>query len=73
VVSLGVFVGPPTFGYIVDKTGSYSYAWLFFSAAMGAAALLLHLVREPGEEGGGGKWSRSPHVEPRKILPETIT
>ena len=72
VVSLGVFIGPPTFGYIVDRTGSYSYAWLFFSAAMGAAALLLTFVREPGEDGGMGKRSRPPRIEPGKILGETI-
>ncbi len=71
VVSLGVFVGPPTFGYIVDRTGSYSYAWLFFSAAMGAATLLLTLVREPGEEGRGGTRSRASRVEPGETLPET--
>ncbi len=73
VVSLGVFIGPPTFGFIVDKTGSYSYAWLFFSAAMGVAALLLPLVRESGEEGGGGNKILSPSIDSRKILPESIT
>lgn len=44
---LGVFFGPPFFGYIVDQTHSYSYAWLIFSLMIGLTTLFMGLVHEP--------------------------
>jgi predicted MFS family arabinose efflux permease len=45
--NIGIFVGPPLFGWIVDRAGSYSPAWwTMFGAALLAAALLA-LIREP--------------------------
>lgn len=43
----GALFGPPLFGYIVDVTGSYAYAWLVFAFIMGLAAAATHLVHEP--------------------------
>ena len=45
--NVGIFIGPPLFGYIVDRTGSYSPAWWSMVAASLAAAGLLLFVREP--------------------------
>ena len=45
--NVGVFLGPPLFGLIVDRTGSYTPAWWAMVAAAGAAACLLALVCEP--------------------------
>ena len=44
--NVGIFFGPPLFGHIVDRTGSYPAAWwtLAFSAAV--ALVLLLFVRE---------------------------
>lgn len=47
IVSVGVIFGPPLFGVIVDRTGSYSSAWMIFSALLLGAALLVRLVRDP--------------------------
>jgi MFS family permease len=44
--NLGIFVGPPLFGLIVDRTGSYAPAWWAMVAASGAAVALLAFVRE---------------------------
>jgi sugar phosphate permease len=44
--NIGIFLGPPLFGLIVDRTGSYVPAWWAMVAAAGAAVLLLALVRE---------------------------
>jgi len=45
--NIGIFAGPPLFGLIVDRTGSYAPAWwAMVVAALGAAALLA-FVREP--------------------------
>ena len=45
--NIGIFVGPPLFGWIVDRTGSYSAAWWTMLGAALLAAMLLALVREP--------------------------
>lgn len=39
--SLGVVLGPPTFGWIVDKTGSFSTAWIFSAFEMLVVIALL--------------------------------
>jgi MFS family permease len=43
----GIFFGPPLFGYIVDQTQSYSYAWFIFSLMTGLATLFIGWVHEP--------------------------
>jgi len=43
----GIFFGPPFFGYIVDQTQSYSYAWFIFSFMVGLATLFIGLIHEP--------------------------
>ena len=45
--NVGIFVGPPLFGLIVDRTGSYAPAWWAMVGAAVLAACLLALVREP--------------------------
>jgi ACS family hexuronate transporter-like MFS transporter len=51
IAYLGIIVGPPVFGYIVDKTGSYSLAWFVFAIASALATGILLLVRtDPGME-----------------------
>ncbi len=44
--NVGIFLGPPLFGLIVDRTGSYAPAWWTMVAAAGMAVLLLAFVRE---------------------------
>jgi sugar phosphate permease len=44
--NIGIFAGPPLFGLIVDRTGSYAPAWWAMTAAAAAAAVLLASVRE---------------------------
>jgi MFS transporter, ACS family, hexuronate transporter len=41
----GVF-GPPLFGYIVDKTSSYTPAWMIYGTGVIAAAFLVLLIKE---------------------------
>jgi sugar phosphate permease len=44
---LGIMVGPPIFGYLVDLTGSYSTAFLVGAAASLASLLLLAPITPP--------------------------
>jgi MFS family permease len=44
---LGILLGPPAFGYLVDKTGSYSTAWLLFFFMMALATAFMGFVHEP--------------------------
>jgi sugar phosphate permease len=44
---LGIMVGPPIFGYLVDVTGSYSTAFLVGAAASLASLLLLAPIKPP--------------------------
>ena len=44
---LGILLGPPAFGYLVDKTGSYSAAWFLFFLMAALATSLMGFVREP--------------------------
>jgi sugar phosphate permease len=45
IAYMGIIVGPPFFGYIVDTTGSYPLAWLIFGAASAVATGIMHLVK----------------------------
>jgi ACS family hexuronate transporter-like MFS transporter len=45
--NIGIFIGPPLFGLIVDRTGSYTPAWWAMVGAAVLAACLLAPVREP--------------------------
>ena len=46
LIMIGVMVGPPVFGYIVDTTGSYQIAWYFLAGMAILATVLLSFVRE---------------------------
>lgn len=45
--NIGIFIGPPLFGFIVDRTGAYAPAWWAMTGAAALAVVLLALVREP--------------------------
>jgi sugar phosphate permease len=44
--NVGIFLGPPVFGYIVDRTGSYPQAWWTMAGSAAVALVLLLFVRE---------------------------
>ena len=44
--NVGIFFGPPLFGFIVDATGAYTPAWWTMAASAGVALVLLLFVRE---------------------------
>ena len=52
IAYMGIILGPPVFGHIVDTTGSYSLAWLIFGIASAVATGILNLIRT--ESGAGG-------------------
>lgn len=43
---LGIVFGPPLFGYVVDQTGSYRWAWMMIAAGVAVSGALLLTVRE---------------------------
>ncbi len=45
--NVGIFIGPPLFGFLVDRYGTYGPAWWAMVGASLAAAALLAFVREP--------------------------
>ena len=45
--NIGIFIGPPLFGWIVDRTGSYAPAWWTMVGAAVCAAVLFAFVHEP--------------------------
>ena len=47
IVFIGHLFGPPLFGFVVDRTGSYDYAWLLFCILIALATALIGLIREP--------------------------
>ena len=47
---LGIMVGPPIFGYLVDVSGSYTTAFIVGAAASLASLLLLWPIRPPARE-----------------------
>ena len=42
----GAAIGPPLFGYLVDTTGSYHWAWLSLALVSGLCVVFLLFVRE---------------------------
>ena len=40
ISNLGVIVGPPLFGFLIDLTGSYTLSWLFVAMCMVMVASL---------------------------------
>ena len=46
--NVGIFLGPPLFGLIVDRTGEYAPAWWVLSAFAAVSLVLLVFVRERG-------------------------
>ena len=46
ISNLGILIGPPIFGYIVDATQSYTYAWSIFGISTAAGAVLLLMIQE---------------------------
>ncbi|OGL16052.1 MAG: hypothetical protein A3G97_10735 [Candidatus Rokubacteria bacterium RIFCSPLOWO2_12_FULL_69_21] len=46
VSSLGVTLGPPAFGWLVERVGGYRLPWVSLAASMVLALLLLGFVRE---------------------------
>jgi sugar phosphate permease len=44
--NVGIFLGPPVFGLIVDQTGAYAPAWWSMAASAAVALVLLLFVRE---------------------------
>jgi ACS family hexuronate transporter-like MFS transporter len=47
VVNLGIVVGPPAFGYLVDATGSYRASWIFMAICASVSVVTVSLVHEP--------------------------
>ena len=45
--NVGIFLGPPLFGLIVDRTGSYAPAWWALAGSAAVSLILLVFVREP--------------------------
>lgn len=46
ISSLGVTLGPPAFGWLVEEVGGYRTPWTVLAASMGLALALLGFVRE---------------------------
>lgn len=44
--SLGIIIGPPLFGLLVDYTRNYSLGWTLLAVLLSTGALLLSFVRE---------------------------
>lgn len=47
VVNVGVIIGPPVFGVLVDATGSYRLSWIVMAVSAGLAVVTLSFIREP--------------------------
>ena len=46
ISNLGILIGPPIFGHIVDVTQSYAYAWTVFGILTATGAFLLLMIQE---------------------------
>ncbi|MFC1917925.1 MFS transporter [Chloroflexota bacterium] len=49
IIMVGVIVGPPVFGFIVDATGSFSAAWLALAVSSVISAVFAWLIHEPSK------------------------
>lgn len=49
ITAVAVLVGPPLFGWVVDRTGSYPLAWALLAGTLATGVLLLSRVDEPGK------------------------
>jgi len=47
MVNVGIVIGPPVFGLLVDRTGSYRLSWVLMTAAAGMAVVCWSLLRAP--------------------------
>jgi len=47
MVNVGIVVGPPAFGLLVDRTGSYRASWVLLAASAGIAVVCWSLLRAP--------------------------
>ena len=45
IAYMGIIIGPPAFGHIVDTTGSYGAAWLVFGIASALATGILYMIQ----------------------------
>lgn len=46
IPTLGIIIGPPLFGYVVDSTGSFQIAWLATVLCVAIFAVFVSLTRE---------------------------
>ncbi|WP_188206788.1 MFS transporter [Alkalibacillus aidingensis] len=46
VGTMGVLVGPPIFGMVVDLTGGYSFGWIYFTILMMFVFIILSVTRK---------------------------
>lgn len=46
IIYVGVLIGPPLFGFSIDRTGSYAVSWMIAAAVMAVATVLIPLVKE---------------------------
>lgn len=60
-VNLGIVVGPPAFGYLVDATGSYRASWVLMAGCAGVSVVTVSLVHEP--RAGRSRQSVAAHGE----------
>jgi len=47
MVNVGIVIGPPVFGLLVDRTGSYRLSWVLMAAAAGMAVVCWSLLHAP--------------------------
>lgn len=48
-LNLGILVGPPIFGYLVDTSGSFKLSWLLLAGCAAVAAACFLFLREPNQ------------------------
>ena len=46
IIYVGVLIGPPLFGFAIDRTGSYALSWRIAAAVMAVATMLIPIVKE---------------------------
>jgi len=50
IASFGIMLGPPFFGFLVDLSGSFSWAWLFLAFCMIVVSLLTLWIMSKGRD-----------------------